>query len=214
MVPQTVIDAQVADLLVGVADGDDLSDDQVILLNYALRASASALDVEGARHWQQQAISAGITAQQLHEVVTLMSSSGFHTFFEASRDLASLSDPTPTVGTLDAQRRALWERYVANRTYWDAMESEIEGFLISLLHMSPEAFEACLSYAALPFQSRHVPAVTKELIGMAADACPAHQYLPGMRMHLRNAVAMGAGRRAIEHAIQVAAASPVHVGVV
>jgi alkylhydroperoxidase/carboxymuconolactone decarboxylase family protein YurZ len=213
MISQSVIDTQVASLLEGVPDGEDLDEHQVILLNYALRACGSTLDAEGAREWLSKALGAGITPEQLHEVVTLMSSIGVHTFFESSRALAAATEPPGGWGPLDQTRQELWDRYVGSTKYWTSMEEEIEGFLEALLRMSPEVFEAFIIYVGIPFKSRLVPNLTKEIISMAADACPAHQYLPGMRMHLRNAVRAGAGRLGIEHAMRIAAASPAHVGV-
>lgn len=213
MISRETIDAQVAALLEDVPDGDDLDETQVILLNYALRVCGSALDVEGAAQWQGRALDAGISPAELHEVVTLMSAIGVHTFFEASRSLAAASQPADAWPPLDEHRQQLWDRYVGSTKYWTSMEQEIEGFLESLLRMSPEVFEAFIRYVGVPFRSGLVPNLTMELISMAADACPAHQYLPGMRMHLRNAVRGGAGRRAIERTMQIAAHSPAHVGV-
>lgn len=213
MINQATIDAQVQALLDGVPDGDDLDDLQVILLNYALRVCGSALDVEGASEWQRRALDAGVTTDELHEIVTLMSAIGVHTFFEASRALALASRPPGGWPPFDEHRQQLWDRYVGSRKYWTSMEQEIDGFLEALLRMSPEVFEAFISYVGIPFRSGLVSNLTMELISMAADACPAHQYLPGMRMHLRNAVHGGAGRRAIEHTMRIAAQSPSHVGV-
>jgi hypothetical protein len=48
---------------------------------------------------------------------------------------------------------------------------------------------------------------------MAGDATPSHRYLPGMRLHLANAVRRGAGRTAILHALDLAAEAPAHPGV-
>src|SRR5258705_4600964 len=81
MISQATIDAQVQALLDAVPDGEDLDDLQVILLNYALRVCGSALDVEGASEWQRRALDAGVTTDELHEIVTLMSAIGVHTFF-------------------------------------------------------------------------------------------------------------------------------------
>jgi alkylhydroperoxidase/carboxymuconolactone decarboxylase family protein YurZ len=213
MISQNEIDRQVSALLEGVPDGDDLDAQQIILINYALRACSSVLDVAGANEWAARALATGVTTDQLHEVVTLQSAIGVHVFFESSRELASLARPAEGWGAFDYERQALWDTYVGNREYWTSMQTEIEGFLESLLWMSPSVFEAWMQFVGLPFKTRLVPNLTKELIAMASDACPAHQYLPGMRMHLRNAVRGGAGRLAIQHTLRIAAVSPSHVGV-
>jgi hypothetical protein len=50
-------------------------------------------------------------------------------------------------------------------------------------------------------------------MSMAADATPAHRYLPGVRLHLANAIRLGTGRRAVLHAFDIAAAAPPHPGI-
>ncbi|OZF07777.1 hypothetical protein CH300_05005 [Rhodococcus sp. 15-1154-1] len=212
-VSQREIDTQAAELLDGVADGEDLTKLQVALIEFALRASSSSLDTRGSRHWAQRAVAAGATLDQLHEIVTLQSSVGVHAFFESSRHLASMACPEGGWPPLDERRQQLWDKHIGGTKYWTTMQEEIPGFLESLLRMSPEAFEGFIFYCGLPFRAHLVPNITKELISMASDASTAHRYLPGMRMHLRNSVRMGAGRRAVEHAIRLGATSPGFVGV-
>jgi hypothetical protein len=47
---------------------------------------------------------------------------------------------------------------------------------------------------------------------MACDATPAHRFLPGFKLHLANAVMLGAGALAINEALVLAAAAPEHQG--
>jgi hypothetical protein len=68
-------------------------------------------------------------------------------------------------------------------------------------------------YCAVPWESGSVPAVIKELVAMAADSTPTHRFLPGFRLHLRNAVKLGTGKRQILEALEIAAAAPPHGGV-
>jgi hypothetical protein len=42
---------------------------------------------------------------------------------------------------------------------------------------------------------------------------PSHRFMPGFRLHLANAIKLGAGRRALEDCLQLAADAPLHVGV-
>ena len=73
-------------------------------------------------------------------------------------------------------------------------------------------FSAFFDYCAVPWKSGRVRAVLKELIAMACDATPAHRFGPGFRLHLRNAIALGAGRRAVMETLEIAAAAPAHDG--
>jgi hypothetical protein len=65
----------------------------------------------------------------------------------------------------------------------------------------------------VPWRTRALRGWVKELMSMATHATPTHRYLPGMRLHLTNAVRLGAGRAGILHALDIAAAAPSHPGV-
>lgn len=212
-VTQEQIDEQVAALLVDAPEGEDLDELTEVYINIALSSSAMSLDVEGTRRWMARALELGATRDQVHEIVTLVSGMGVHTFFEASRTLDSLTAPAEGPAPFDAAQQELWDKYVGSSGYWDPMEEEIPGFLASLLRMSPKAFEAFFTFAAVPFRMRSLSNATKELISMTVDACPAHRYLPGMRLHLRNSLGLGHGSRAILGAIRVASQSSPPQGV-
>lgn len=48
---------------------------------------------------------------------------------------------------------------------------------------------------------------------MAIDATPTHRYVPGLRLHLANAVGLGATRAQLEQTLAIAAAGPEHSGI-
>jgi hypothetical protein len=58
-----------------------------------------------------------------------------------------------------------------------------------------------------------VRARVKELLAMACDATPAHVFMPGFRLHLANAISLGASRQAIDECIELAALAPPHIGI-
>lgn len=202
-------------LLDGTPEGDGLDPIAVALIELALRASVTAMDMEGASEAARRALDAGATSDQVHETLVLVSALGVHTLMEGSRRVAdilrergdaSLSEP------LDEHRAALWDRHVGDDPYWQEMEREAPGFLDALVRLSPDAFEAFFVYCAVPWRGGALRAVTKELISLAVDGATTHRYLPGLRLHVRNAVALGAGRVAVLHALDLAAAAPSHPG--
>lgn len=212
-VTQEEIGSQAEALLSGVPEGAPLTDLQRSLLRFALDVSATTLDVAAAADRFGDAIHSGATPDQLQEIVTLQAAIGVHSFFEGSRIVALSAGPLASRGPFDPARQELWDRHIGDRRYWIAMREEIPGFLESLLWVSPEAFRAFIDFAGLPYRTGHVDTLTKELIGMASDASVSHRYLPGMRMHLRTALRMGAGSIAIREALDIAAASSPPVGV-
>ena len=87
------------------------------------------------------------------------------------------------------------------------------GFIDAVLRLSPDAFRGFVEYGAIPARTRQVPAVVKELISIAVDAVPNHRFLPGLRLHLANALQLGAGRRAVLDALELAENAPASPGV-
>jgi alkylhydroperoxidase/carboxymuconolactone decarboxylase family protein YurZ len=212
----TVVEAaQLADeLTADLAAGDDLDPCTEALISLAVRCSVTSLDVRGSRQWIDRALDAGATPDQVHEVFAVVTGLGVHTLFEATRELAAaLDERQVALPDVDDTRKELWNRYVGTDRYWDRMNREIPGFLDSLLRLSPEMFAAFFEFCAVPWKSRALRTQTKELISIAADASSTHCYLPGLRLHIANAIDLGAGRRAILAVVSIAGEAPPHRGV-
>jgi hypothetical protein len=99
---------------------------------------------------------------------------------------------------------------VGQDRYWEGFERELPGFLAGLLEVSPDGFDAFFRSCAVPWRSGQLPALAKELVALAVDATPTHRYLPGLRLHLRNALRLGGGSAMVRAVLDVAAAAPVH----
>lgn len=218
MVTLSDIREEAARLTQAADAGPVLDDLSCTLIAFAVRISVATLDSEGARQQAGLAMDLGASTDQLHEVVLLVSGLGVHSLFEGTRLVNALSaapasntaSPTPP---LDETRQPLWDKWIGTGDYWQAFEREVPGFLVNLLHVSPEGFDTFFRYCAVPWKSSHLPVLTKELISMAADATPTHRFMPGMRLHLGNAIKMGAGRAMVMKALEIAAAAPEHPGV-
>jgi alkylhydroperoxidase/carboxymuconolactone decarboxylase family protein YurZ len=217
--PTITVDAVRAEaltLLDGVGEGEDLDARAAALIGLAVHASVSALDGEGIEQKIRQSLDAGATSAQVHETLVVVSGLGVHTLMEGSRRVAAIlreRGDTSLDGPLDDNRAALRTRLQGDDPYWHDFEREVPGFLDALLRLSPEAYEAFFAYCAVPWRTGTVRGQVKELMSMASDATPTHRYLPGMRMHLANAVRLGAGRNAVLQALDIAAAAPLHPGV-
>ncbi len=207
--------AMLADTLtVDLDEGEDLDACSQALISLAVRCSVTSLDVQGSRQWIDRALDAGATPDQIHEVFAVVAGLGVHTLFEATRGLAAALDAREVaMPEVDDTRKELWERYVGSDKYWDGMNREIPGFLDSLLRLSPDMFGAFFEFCAVPWKSRALRTQTKELISIAADASSTHRYLPGLRLHITNAIDLGVGRRAILAAVAIAGGAPEHRGV-
>jgi alkylhydroperoxidase/carboxymuconolactone decarboxylase family protein YurZ len=185
------------------------------LIRLAVRASVTVLDRSGMEHGIRAALDVGATSEQVHETLVVVSGLGVHTLMEGSALVTQVlrERGDGPGGPLDSDRSALRDRYQGNDPYWADFEREVPGFLDSLLRHCPEAYEAFFTYCAVPWRTGAVRGRVKELMSMAGDATPSHRYLPGMRLHLANAVRLGAGRQEILQALDLAAEAPAHPGV-
>jgi alkylhydroperoxidase/carboxymuconolactone decarboxylase family protein YurZ len=204
------IEAIALQMLEGAPDGDELSAEAASLVDLAVKVSVTSLD----RTAIEQAIGAarerGVSTDQIQEIIALVSGLGVHSLMMSSTAvLASAGDMPP----LDDEREALWARYVGSDPYWLDFERETPGFLDALLQLSPASFKGFFDYCAIPWMTRSVPALTKELAALACDACPSHRFGPGLRHHLRGALKLGAGRTMILKTLAMAASAPVHSGI-
>jgi alkylhydroperoxidase/carboxymuconolactone decarboxylase family protein YurZ len=206
--------AEVQELLAQAPPGQPLSPPDRTLVEYAICACVTTLDLAAARQHAETALDLGATPAQLHEVLALASGLGVHTLMEGSRDLADIvTRRGGDLPAVDESRRRLREQLLRSEGYWAVFEAHVPGFLDALLRLSPEAFEGFISYGSIPARTRQLPVVLKEIISVAVDSLPNHRYMPGLRFHLANALTLGAGRAEVLEALDLAAAAPAPPGV-
>jgi len=195
--------------------GDPLDPQAAALIRLAVAVSASALDRAGTAAAIREAFDAGASVAQVQEVIALVSGLGVHSLMISAADVLAeagrrgLADPA---APLDPAQQALWDAHVGDDPFWTGFSAELPGFLEALLRLSPDVFAGFFAYCALPWRSGTVRARVKELAAMACDATPGHRFRPGFRVHLHNAVKLGAGRAQIRQTLDIAAAAPEHRG--
>jgi alkylhydroperoxidase/carboxymuconolactone decarboxylase family protein YurZ len=182
-------------LIRDVPEREGLTAMEAALIDMAVHGSPSTLDFDRADKAARAAILAGATPAQLHEILVLVSALGVHTLMSGctriGRIAGEFGDPSMQ-GPLDEARKALWDEHIGEHGYWKEFETVVPGFLEALLRQSPAAFKAFFVYCGLPWESAAVPPRLKELISLAVDISPTHRYGPGFRLHLRNALKLGA----------------------
>ncbi|MBY8860386.1 carboxymuconolactone decarboxylase family protein [Nocardia sp. CA2R105] len=202
-------------MLSDVADGPPLDAETRVLIHIAVRSAVTSMDVDGVGRFIEEALDLGVTAEQIQETLTVVSGLGVHTLFESTRQLSDTVRRRldGRIEPLDEHRQRLWDHYVGNDPYWQRMEQVLPGFLDALVRMSPATFSAFFDYCAVPWKTRSLRAVTKELVSLAVDSAPTHRYLPGFALHLKNAIDLGAGATAIRETLSISSAAPAHRGV-
>jgi alkylhydroperoxidase/carboxymuconolactone decarboxylase family protein YurZ len=205
-IAQTTLDA--------APEGEALTPLERALTEYGLRCSVCVLDVPGARPFAAQALRLGATPEQLHEVLALMAGLGVHTLMTASQDLVTLASASgQPVPDFDPASDPLWRKRVGDSRFWQSFQQRVPGFLPALRRLSPAAFETFFVIGELPTQTSLLPALTRELVSVGVDAMPTHRYLPGMLLHLDNALRLGAGRQQVLGVLDIAAGMPAAPGV-
>jgi alkylhydroperoxidase/carboxymuconolactone decarboxylase family protein YurZ len=198
-----------------LGEGEPIDALGVALVTLAVTASVTALGRAGTERAIAQAFDAGATIAQVQEILALSSGLGVHTLMvtampvldaAAARGLIDAAEP------FDAERQSLWDRHVGQDPFWQSFTEELPGFLEAMLRLSPDIFVGFFNYCAIPWRSGTVRARIKELAALACDVTPSHRFRPGFRVHLKNAIALGIGRRAILQALDIAAAVPEHCG--
>lgn len=195
--------------------GTPLSFAEEAMVRLAVAVSVTSLDAAVVRETIAAALDAGVTVDEVQEIISLISGLGVHSLMIGATILmeeAGARESAPSDALSDEQQ-ALWDRHVGNDPFWIGFERELPGFLRSMLRLSPAQFAAFFDYCAVPWRGGRVRARVKELAAMASDATPTHRFLPGFRLHLANAIALGAGRLAIERTLELAAAAPRHSGI-
>jgi len=194
--------------------GESLSTADLQLITLGVCVSVTSLDRAAVETAIGGAFEAGATPAQVQEILSLVSGLGVHTLMVASAPVLvqARSAGFALDDKLTAEQQQLWDKYIGNDPFWIGFERELPGFLRSMLLLSTEQFKAFFAYCAVPWKSGQVRAKIKELTAMACDATPTHRFLPGFRLHLANAVALGAGRIALEQVMAIASGAPPHSG--
>jgi alkylhydroperoxidase/carboxymuconolactone decarboxylase family protein YurZ len=104
---------------------------------------------------------------------------------------------------LDARREALKASFIENRGYW---HPSWEG----LLELDPEMFETYVEFSSVPWRTGVLEPKVKELMYCAFDAAATHLYVPGLKLHMRNALRYGATKEEIMEMLEIVSVIGIH----
>jgi alkylhydroperoxidase/carboxymuconolactone decarboxylase family protein YurZ len=114
-----------------------------------------------------------------------------------TNDPPSAPAPEPSVSSMphtdDHIRRGDWN------PLWDQLRA-----------LDPEFMEAYLALRSVPQRNGPLPPKMKELILVAVNAATTHLYAPGVRRHMRNALAYGATAEEIMETIELTTLLGIH----
>ncbi|OZI23281.1 gamma-carboxymuconolactone decarboxylase [Bordetella genomosp. 9] len=175
-------------------------------IHIAADAAATQLYRPGIRTHIESAIRHGATREELMEVLVLTSTLGIHAsnvgvpvLLEVLREEGLRDAPAP----LDARREALKADFRTQRGYW---HETFEG----LLELDPEFFQAYLDFSSVPWRAGVLPPKVKELMYCAFDASATHLYVPGLKLHMRNALGYGATAHELMEMLEIVSTIGIH----
>ena len=169
------------------------------LVALAASANATHLYAPGVHRQLRNALAAGATPQEIMEVLQLTATLGIHAcnigvplLLEVLEEEGLRSGPAP----LTEHQEKLKADFTKDRGYW-------HSFWDGILELDPELFEAYLDFSAYPWRNGVLEPKIKEFIYCAFDAAATHLYVPGLKMHMRNALGYGATKEEIMEVLEV-----------
>lgn len=176
----------------------------------AADAAATHLYTPGIRQHVRAALDLGATATEIMEVLELTSTLGIHAcnvgiplLLEVLAEEGKRTGPAP----LTPRQEELKAEFTANRGYW-------HEFWDGLLELDPDLFAAYTEFSSLPWQAGVLEPKVKELVYVAFDAAATHLYVPGLKLHLRNAVRLGATTEELVEVLEIVSVIGIHAATV
>jgi alkylhydroperoxidase/carboxymuconolactone decarboxylase family protein YurZ len=194
------------------------------LIALAVSAAATGLHAPGIRTHTAAALRAGATVAEITEIIELTSTLGIHTQnigIPILTDLLKKEFPdlykenySPP---LSKEQEKLKADFTTNRGYWN------EAIWEDFLRLDPELFAAYVELSSLPWL-KTVPGSKsakgaldpkiKEFVYCAFDVAATHLYVPGLKLHMRNAIGYGATVAEICEVFEIAMALSLRTGAV
>lgn len=179
---------------------------ELVLL--ALDASTTHLHGEGVGEHLRAALGHGASEAEVMEVLELCSVLGIHScnigvpilleeLAAAGQEVSVPADDWPP------RERALKDEFIRVRGYWSELWDGV-------LALDPDFFEAYFRFSAVPFQNGTLAPKVREFIYTAIDAATTHLYVPGLRIHIRNAIAHGATAAELMEVLELTALQGIH----
>jgi alkylhydroperoxidase/carboxymuconolactone decarboxylase family protein YurZ len=171
---------------------------ELVLL--AVDAAATHLYAPGVREHVQRALELGATPAEVMEVLELTSTMGIHACNVGVpillEELEAAGQPLGSE-PLTARQEEIKAEFVAKRGYWNT-------FWDGVLRLDAEFFAAYTAFSSWSWETGVLEPKIKELIYTAFDASATHMFEPGLRQHIRNALALGATKEEIMEVFELA----------
>lgn len=172
----------------------------------AADSAATHMYAPGVRQHVRAALDLGATPEELMEVLELTATLGIHAcnigvpvLIEVLEEEGLRDGPSP----LSAEQERMKAEFTENRGYW-------HEFWEGLLELDPELFDAYIKFSSVSWQKGPLEPKVKELVYTAFDAAATHLYVPGLKLHMRNALGYGATKEEILEVLEIVSVIGIH----
>jgi alkylhydroperoxidase/carboxymuconolactone decarboxylase family protein YurZ len=176
----------------------------------AADAAATHLYEPGIRQHVRAALDFGASPAEVMEVLELTSTLGIHAcnigiplLLEVLTEEGKRAGPAP----LSPRQERLKAEFAESRGYW-------HEFWDGLLELDEELFAAYLDFSSVPWRTGVLEPKVKEFVYIAFDAAATHLYVPGLKLHMRNAVRLGATSAEIIEVLEIVSVIGIHAATV
>jgi alkylhydroperoxidase/carboxymuconolactone decarboxylase family protein YurZ len=156
------------------------------LIYLGIDIAVTHLDIAGSRHHIRAALDAGVSPEELIEVIELVSLLGIHA---VTSGVTILAEELENEGisldrNMSPEQMELKKDFIAGRGYW-------APFWDDLFALDMQLFVDYTDWCMIPWNKGRLSPKTKELIYIGIDCAATHLYEPGLRIHIRNARRLG-----------------------
>jgi alkylhydroperoxidase/carboxymuconolactone decarboxylase family protein YurZ len=177
------------------------------LLYIAIDSAMTHMYEPGLRVHIRNALRHGATRDEIMEVYQLTSSIGVHAVtmgVPALRDVMRAAGKEDVTGRpFSARQEKLKAEFIANRGYWSELWDGV-------LALSPDFFEAYGEFSSVPWKTGTLEPKIREFVYIAVDASGTHLYEPGTRIHMANALRLGATPEEIMEVLALVSVLGIH----
>lgn len=172
----------------------------------AADSAATHMYGPGVRQHVRAALALGASPDEIMEVLELTSTLGIHACNIGVPLLLEVLAETGVEAAgdkLSERQQKLKADFTANRGYW-------HEFWDGILKLDPDFFETYVEFSSVPWRSGVLEPKVKELVYTAFDAAATHLYVPGLKLHMRNALGLGATTAEIMEVLEIVSVIGIH----
>jgi len=174
----------------------------------AVAACTTHIHGPGIKAHIQSALALGATAAEITEVIGLTYLVGIHTVTLGAPILLELMEEEGIAGEentkeLDEHRERIKADFVKKIGFWPPTFQP-------LLDLVPDYFEAYTDFSGLPSKTNVLEPKVREIITCAFDAATTHLYARGTKIHMRNALRLGATPGEIMEMLEITSLMGIH----